>query len=287
LFAAGACSSKVPPEVAELFWQYGDHKGQNSKLLLPGAAYERAHGLDDDECEGSSSECDGVEDRHRDPGAEGASFVISRLPSSSVCTLFGSYPAAPQHWDALELYAGTHGISTALHHEGFACLPLELLHGVGLLSPEWFEWVVRGVGSQQFPFIWMAPPCTTFSVARRPALRSKSCALGFDESDPKVAVGNQHALQSLLIARVARAAGARFVIENPGSGYMRHLPEWLALLAEADVEEVYCNMCQFGAPFAKLTVLLTNCSALAAMNKRCTCPGTHEQRLQGSATKLA
>jgi hypothetical protein len=164
---------------------------------------------------------------------------------------------------------------------GFSCLPLELAFDINLLCTRWFHWAVDNILKGQVHMLWLAPPCTTFSVARRPALRSKTEPLGFDPSNPRVAEGNTHALQSLYLARKAHECGLFFVVENPGSGYMKHLPAWRGLLDLPGVHEVYLNMCRFGAPYAKLTVLLTNCPAMLRLGLRCECPGSHEIRLQG------
>jgi hypothetical protein len=81
LHGAGACSCKVPTQVSASLWQFGDHRGQRSTLLLPGEAYERAcGGPEDGQCDDGLSSCDDEDSDSLDPEAEGARYIVSHVP---------------------------------------------------------------------------------------------------------------------------------------------------------------------------------------------------------------
>jgi len=94
-------------------------------------------------------------------------------------------------------------------------------------------------------------------------------------------------LISLYLAWLQHLAGNAFCGEQPGTGFMRKLPWWKFVLAATGATETYLNMCRFGAPFAKLTVVMHNRAWLCALGLRCKCRKPHAVRLEGSHTSKA
>ena len=82
-----------------------------------------------------------------------------------------------------------------------ACRDLSLLVGPridkqrnsfwDILDDGFFSWLLQLVAAGRVMYLHVGPPCTTFSLARKPALRSKQCPYGFDPRDPKTREGNQ------------------------------------------------------------------------------------------------
>ena len=133
-------------------------------------------------------------------------------------------------------------------------------------------------------FLWWAPPCTTFSLARSPKLRSLRAAWGFNLLDEATMLGNIHAVQSLLLALIQWEQGMAFCGEQPAFGFMRGLEPWIALLARGAFE-IFFDWCRYGRPFKKTTRLLCNFKALGALGKRCHHHRKHK-KLEGSPRLL-
>ena len=64
---------------------------------------------------------------------------------------------------------------------------------------------------------------------RRPALRSKLSPFGFDVDDEQTRIGNILALRAIAIIQLCHALFLPGLLEQPWSGMMRYLPQWLAL----------------------------------------------------------
>lgn len=106
--------------------------------------------------------------------------------------------------------------------------------------------------------VHFAPPCTTFSQARRPALRTRAHPAGL----PTLAT--QHATQvhqaNRLVAVTASvclslaALGVPFCIQTPQTSLFWHMPSIRRLLECEDVCTFRADMCQFGAPWRKFEV---------------------------------
>ncbi|CAK9097655.1 Uncharacterized protein SCF082_LOCUS45811 [Durusdinium trenchii] len=73
------------------------------------------------------------------------------------------------------------------------------------------------------------PVCASFSLMRRPALRSKLSPFGFDVDDEQTRIGNILALRAIAIIQLCHALFLPGLLEQPWSGMMRYLPQWLAL----------------------------------------------------------
>ena len=99
------------------------------------------------------------------------------------------------------------GISHACGKRNIRCGPvIEIKNGLDFLDEALFIWLIRLSLSGR---IWLAvlePPCTTFSLARHPALRTSY----FPEN------GNTFALLCLLLALTQWAGGNEFLTEQLG-----------------------------------------------------------------------
>lgn len=59
------------------------------------------------------------------------------------------------------------------------------------------EWLYYLLESGSLKGIMLEPPCTTFSIMRRPALRDSLCLYGFDPWEEKTRDGNVLTLRGL------------------------------------------------------------------------------------------
>ena len=118
--------------------------------------------------------------------------------------------------DFIEIYSGTARLSASMLEAGFSVgPPIEL--------PEWdmgdenlFRFLVSLCRAGRISLCWLGPPCTTFSLARRPKGRSVCAPWGLDVLDYDTAVGNLHMHISLFIFACQLSCGNEAIVETPG-----------------------------------------------------------------------
>ena len=76
-------------------------------------------------------------------------------------------------------------------------------------------------------------------------------------------------------------------IENPAGSRLFHLKRFRELLELSGVRIVRCDYCQFGTPYKRPTVFITNCQAFEAIALRCDHVAKHSVQLNGTATRKA
>ena len=100
-------------------------------------------------------------------------------------------------------------------------------------------------------------PCTTFSAARRPPLRSSSFPLGLPGLSAKdaaaVNVGNQLLEFSFKIIRLCIQYNCPVALENPHTSVLWQVPAIKRLLSHSCCTEVVLDYCQYGMPWRKRT----------------------------------
>ena len=115
------------------------------------------------------------------------------------------------------------------------------------------------------------PPCTTFSVMRRPALRDRDHPFGFDPKDPQTDDGNMLAHRGFQSLAVAEGYGAAAMLETPNSSKMKNLPSWRNLAGRRRVSTVRCDSCRFGSPRLKSFKFLGVNVNMEEVALRCRC----------------
>ena len=258
---AGVCRAKVGRDVARELWRRGDKQGYRMPLLTKLAAHLKQSGADLEESSSEESE---------------QPVELAAVPS----------PFPFEVFDFLEVYSGRGRLSATWSKQGFRVLPpLELKSGWDLVDPELFLSVLRLVRGGFVRFLWLGPPCTTFSLARCPKLRSLKKPWGHDLVERATVGGNLHAVQSLLLGNAQVEANKGFAIEQPAFGFMRALPPWIGLKGCGALEVVF-DWCRYGCDYRKPTRVLTNVRVLEGLGKRC-CHDWRHRRLEGSATTEA
>ncbi|CAE8724140.1 unnamed protein product [Polarella glacialis] len=262
---AGACSTEVPLAVSDELWRRCDKRGYRSRLLRAGAAafrdagWELPSALED----GSSDEED---------GPPPLSFDRARA----------------EIFDIVELYGRDHEVSKACGRAGLHVGPvIELRLGVDLESLTVFSWLRSMIRAKRIRILLWEPPCTTFSPARFPKLRSKQASFGFRYIDFDTCVGNLHRIMACFLASAQSFLGRWHVGEHPWPGTMKYTAAWLYLqLLGARV--IVFDWCRFGRAWKKATALIGNADCLDELGLRCECPRSFKHlKFEGSLTTKA
>ena len=95
-------------------------------------------------------------------------------------------------FDFIEVFAESAKVTARVAARGFSVgCPIDLSYNSELDMSKVFvlEWILHLVMNRFVRGVLVEPPCTTFSVMRRPALRSSEFPSGFDPSDPQTCLG--------------------------------------------------------------------------------------------------
>ena len=202
--------------------------------------------------------------------------------SHRLCTLPG-----------LELFAGSAVLTQAFRRAGCRVLdPVDILFGLDALDPQW----VRVIRDRGLSWLWLAPPCSSFSPLTNLDLHGPLRPRGFpegDEGNPRVALGNQLWRHALYLANLAYEEGIQFFIEHPLCSKAWQFREVELLRQKAGVSRHVLHMCAYSdvqageLPNKKPTCILTSASWFGSVVK--TCPGcsSHGAPLRGARAKLA
>ncbi|CAK0893022.1 unnamed protein product [Prorocentrum cordatum] len=118
-----------------------------------------------------------------------------------------------------------------------------------LRSTRIVEWVLFLIMNEWVAYVHCAPPCTTFSVARQPRLRSRTQPLGLAAANEAAQLGNVLLFRVLLILWAARTCGARGSFEHLAGACTWHVPAMKMLFGKADCGTLDFAACSFGVPF--------------------------------------
>ena len=287
---AGCCRVRVGENVSRQLWRRGDKQGYRMPLLSRLGASLKGSGWNEDAVYDFLTE---TEDDREACGSLPKFNHVRDWTGSFLQKAFAAdwSPGWPTHleespFDFLELYSGCAQMSKSWARHGFRTLPpLELKQGWDLKDAGLFWGILGLVRCGKVKFIWWSPPCTTFSLARCPKVRSLRIPWGFDLLDLVTMLGNLHAAQSLLIAMVQLAVGHFFAGEQPGFGFMRALEPW-TFLKLLGVPEILFDWCRYGQPFRKTTRLFSNFPHFDRLGKRCHHVSRHVP-LKGATTTQA
>ena len=130
------------------------------------------------------------------------------------------------------------------------------------------EWLIQLV-TNHVKAILLEPPCTTFNVMRRPALRSREAPYGFEPSDPQTEVGTKLALRALQLIFVCLRSGVTGVVENPWYSKIKNLPPWKTLQRDPNCQVARCHSCHYGSIHLKAFVFLGAWAVVSPIQGRC------------------
>ena len=211
-------STAVSPDLSRYLWKVGSKKGGYARLLTREEALLRRLSLYDGSEEFSSGDLQ----------------VGFEKPRKSPLLRF----------DFIELCGGASKVSAELSKLGWVvgpCLDLDSSAHFDLSSLDLWRWVVYLLEAGLLDGFMVQPPCTTFSPAQHPALRSYELPRGFCPCEARTLLGTCLALRSLSLMMVAARIGAIGLLEQSRRSKMAWLPEWRRLLGEG------CGLMRNGA----------------------------------------
>ena len=155
------CKAVIPEHVLRVLWKSERSKGAYSRLLSP------------------------------------SEVLLKRMDELDVAdagekTISPSRPLA-FHFDFVEIFAGASLITKFLSDKGLTCGPPIEISASDQYNLEWVHvasWITFLVAEKRLWGFFLCPPCTTFSIMRRPALRGADCPFGYNVEDPQTHIGN-------------------------------------------------------------------------------------------------
>ena len=196
---------------------------------------------------------------------------------------------------ALHLFSGPadrgDGIAAMFEQAGWRCIDIDTVNGAAddLLNDALWEAIFAGVTTGVFQFVWMGPPCSTFSPARQHGagpkpVRDAQHHRGFPKEWLKppeieeVRAANYYVIQCCRLGALALQAGCAWAIENPmpwtdrGCTSMFDFEEFIELMGRPGVKVVEFHQCMFGAETAKPTRVVHCGVDLASLEAWCNHP---------------
>ena len=190
----------------------------------------------------------------------------------------------------MELFAGEAGLTQAVNRLGIPVFePGEIRTGgriaVGtdLLSKETFKKLKTEIKSKKVRWLHTAPPCKTFSRARRRdkfakarQLRSAQQPAGLEPKTWRVKEANLLASRAAQLSLLQWKAGGWFSLENPGGSYIWLYEPVKRLLQLEGVKLYKGDQCAFMGEYVKPTGWLSNARFMEVIERRC--PGRPEHQ---------
>ena len=257
-------STTTLPSVAQELWRCCRTKGAYSRLKTDYELLVERLGI--------------AEDVGEDVNAPPAAFSGQR-PAKPIAFKF----------DFIEIYAGSARVSSAASSMGLVVgPPVDIAYSgeLDLSLVRVISWLSYMVTSGLLGSLMVEPVCTTFSIIRRPRLRSSSVPLGFDPRDPKTHLGNVLALRALTLLFLAHRYGVPALGEQPWSSMMRFLPSWRALEEKPGVRTMRSDSCAFGSVHLKSFRFIAVHLGIDRLNRRCSGDHSHIP-VEGRYTKAS
>lgn len=190
-------------------------------------------------------------------------------------------------FDFVEVFAGSGKVTQYASQLGLVCSPPIDLSASKEYNFEWdhlMRWLSHLITNQYICSFMIEPPCTTFSIMRRPALRTFEQPFGLNVLDEQTHTGNvlgHRGFQCLSLGIRWKVAG---ILETPFSSKLRYLPSWEAIERSPCSSWCRTDSCRFGSPHLKSFRFLGVHIDLDPLRVRCQCKGKHLQ-VQGKYTK--
>ena len=189
----------------------------------------------------------------------------------------------------IEVCGGAGKISSFLGEKGWVVGPVIDLDRSGFYDLQLLElvsWLIHLVEEGLLDSFIVEPPCTTFSAAAYPPLRSYVQPRGFDPSHCRTHIGTTLALRALTLMYIAARAMLPALLEQPLLSKMAWLEEWKRLLEELFVYERKTSSCMYGSPHRKEFRFLVANMETDAMSLRCDRSHSHV-KIEGKFTKAS
>ena len=183
----------------------------------------------------------------------------------------------------LELFAGEAGLTEAVRKAGMPVMdPGDIREGprvalmLDLTDNKTFKKLKSMIKCKKIRWLHMAPPCRSFSRARRRdrwarvrKLRSHSKPEGLEPKNALVMEANLLAARTAQLATLQHKVNGWFSIENPANSFIWLLKSMTRVAKNQTVNKVVGDQCMFGGEYVKPTLWLTNAPHLNILAKRC------------------
>ena len=193
----------------------------------------------------------------------------------------------------LEIFSGSGRLTTSCSGAGISMFrPFDIING-----PEFDafakcidKWIVTGL----VLFVWMGPPCKSFSALRNwdlgGPLRPKGSPEG-DESNEEVRIGNLLWRRALALAQLCYDHNVPFCIEHPVGSAAWRWGETQRIMQLPGVSKFRVDWCAYdfveGVSTMKPTALMSNMPWLSNTLRRCPGDHAHAKHLRGAAASVA
>ena len=248
------CSAPISVDFARILWRVSRSKGAYHRLLTPSEALSKNLGI----------------------------FEEQPLP-------FQVQPERPLafRYDFIEIFSGAATVTSAVAALGFCVGPpvhLSLSSEYDMSFPHVARWLSFMIASGALLSFMVEPPCTTFSIMRRPALRSRLCPYGFDVNTRQTSNGNLLACRALQLLHIGYVNQTPGILEKPFTSLLKHLPPFKNLVAKVGATQCRTDSCMLGSIHQKSFGFLGVHVNLDNLAIRCDKSHTHVQ-IQGAYTK--
>ena len=183
----------------------------------------------------------------------------------------------------LELFSGTGRLAHALQKKsGCPVLCLDVRHNAAfdLTQPTTQRCVLGWITSGMIKGVWCGHPCSTWSRARWPPLRSNEYLFGIPEvlRDRRLGTlvkqGNQTLKFAARVGECCQRIGVPVIFENPATAMSWATPQMQCLARYKTSTTVVTDYCCYGTPWRKRTKLLgVRVSNLERLGKTCSGAG--------------
>ena len=151
------------------------------------------------------------------------------------------------------------------------------------------EWLLFMIGRERVWGCHDGTPCTGYSIAKHPRLRSKEFPWGFNPKDPETKESNWYMIVTFILLRAKLASTFGWAThEHPQSAFSWALPQWKRLMASPvfiDVLTAFCSWGKMNGFLVKKTLRLVGVRAAFLAAVHAPCRGGHQHvPVQGSLT---
>ena len=193
----------------------------------------------------------------------------------------------------LEVFAGSARLTRAFMAAGLQMFDtVDILWGADAFEGWIDEYLVKG----KIGWLWLAPPCSSFSPLRNldkgGPLRPKGKAEG-DERNPHVKLGNKLWRRAIQLAWAAYRLGIPFFIEHPQGSKAWKMKITQRLISASGVHSWMADWCAYddpereGPPNRKPTRVVGSGLWLGKVFRKCPGGHVHGAPLRGSRAKAA
>ena len=303
LEAAGGVGCKLPSSVTQEFWRRTPVKTKGQKLLnhiesdLKGAGdWFEADSESETELPVFEPAKQAVLEGSVDNFTSPQDLKFNRRWKLEIQKRAGDM-GAPQAslfvlcFAVIEICGGKGGITKHCSNRGISCGPIiEIQRGWNLLEDGLFDWLLRLSLAGRVWLTVLEPPCTSFSLARKPGVRDMDFPEGYYPEDETTLLGTILGMLCMVLALAQASVGNEFLFEQPGYGHIRctFYWQWMAHLCADWVTTPFCGYLRGPVIYLKPIIFLFRRGSVfwCKLYKPCRCRKPHTP-LEGSLTTAA